>query len=47
MKYINTRTNVIIDVSGKISGGDWVVLEEKEPPKKPSKRKTQPKKKGE
>jgi hypothetical protein len=36
MKYINKKTNIIIDVKSKISGGDWIPFEE---PKRQSKKK--------
>lgn len=40
MKYINTKTNIIIDVKSKISGGDWIPFEEPiEKPKRQSKKK--------
>lgn len=34
MKYKNTITGAIIDVSSKISGGGWQALEPVEAPKK-------------
>ena len=36
MKYINTKTGVVIDLTAPISGGDWVAIgevEEKPTPK--------------
>lgn len=36
MKYINTKTSVIIDVKSKIIGGNWQVLEPATPPKNTS-----------
>ena len=34
MRYINTSTGSVIDVKCRVSGGDWMPLEE--PKKKPS-----------
>lgn len=42
MKYINTKTNAIIDTNAKISGGDWALAEEKK--SKDSAKKTKTKK---
>lgn len=33
MKYINTKTGVVIDIKSKLSGGDWQPLEVATPPK--------------
>ncbi len=35
MKLINTKTHIVLEVSGEASGGDWMKLEEYEKLRKP------------
>ena len=35
MKLINTKTHIVLEVSGEASGGDWMKLEEYEKKQKP------------
>lgn len=39
MKYINTKTGVVIDIKSKLSGGNWQPLEVATPPKNTGRKK--------
>lgn len=43
MKYMNTKTQAVIETACVISGGDWVVMEEQPKPKKATKKTTKKK----
>ena len=47
MKYINTKTQAVIETACEIKGGNWVKVESGQPTEKAEPKKTTRKKRGE